>query len=327
MMISVAGFLPPPSFSLAAVLGEDSIIYISKDKRMGTLRKGAQVEITEDAGEWVRVTYETMDATFEGYVKKTVVVPDGETIPSAGHTQAAPPPAEGDPAALPARGRERELVEPEPSADPQREPALSSYWQNGARNMSQSTADFIGLLNDFGSGQAKSPPDQNYVLYRKMPYLAPVADLLKTMGNGKVVVEALKAPGLPADSFIGHSVEGFFDGFSRITLVADRKGQLVAVQLSDRSDKEPWLRDKWWNGYSKRVEYSDRWRLINLLEGRMKGSSAWQMGYGLVLTDGVLRIDSEMVSGPDWQSRSKERHRTYLPQPVVDLLLQMVAKR
>ena len=325
LALSTAGTLAAP----AAVLTEDTTVFISKDKRMGTLRKGAEVEITEEAGEWVRVTYETMDATFEGYVKKTAVSAATSEGPSV-----APPPERDAPASPPAETDPR----PEPPARPvaapptapNRELALSTSWQNGSRSLTQSSADFVGLLNDFGEARVTLRPERTYILYRKLEYLSPVADALKMLGTGRVTTEVLKSPGLPSDSFTGYSLDGYFDGFTRITLVGDRKGQLVAVQLSDRADRDTWLRSIWFDekqGYKKRVEYSDRWRLVNLFEGRMKGNSAWQLGYAFAVADQVLRIDSELIAGSEWQGRSRERHRTYLPPPIVDLLLQLLALR
>ena len=314
----------------AGVLSEDTTVYISKDKRMGTLRKGAQVEVTEDAGEWLRITYETMDATFEGYVKKATVsmeaagdIPTGPADPAP----AGPTPVEEVRPESPVRPASP--VAPVAPA-PNRELALSTSWQNGSRSLTQSSADFVGLLNDFGEARVTLRPERAYVLYRKLEYLSPVADAIKTLGTGRVTTEVLKSPGLPSDSFTGSSLDGYFDGFTRIMLVGDRKGQLVAVQLSDRADRDVWLRNIWHDerqNYKKRVEYSDRWRMVNLFEGRMKGNSAWQLGYAFAVTDHVLRVDSELVAGSEWQGRSRERHRTYLPPPIVDLLLQVLAQR
>ena len=319
----------------AGVLSEDTTVYISKDKRMGTLRKGAQVEVTEEAGEWLRITYETMDATFEGYVKKTAVSMEaGGGIPTGPSGPAEPAPAPSGPAPV-------EDLRPEPpvrpggpvtpvAPAPNRELSLSTSWQNGSRSLTQSSADFVGLLNDFGEARVTLRPERAYMLYRKLEYLSPVGDALKTLGTGRVTTEALKSPGLPSDSFTGYSLDGYFDGFTRIMLVADRKNQLVAVQLSDRADRDVWLRNIWHDerqNYKKRVEYSDRWRMVNLFEGRMKGNSAWQLGYAFAVTDQVLRIDSELIAGSEWQGRSRERHRTYLPPPITDLLLQVLAQR
>ena len=294
---------------------EDTPVFATKDKSVGTLRRGAEVAVLEEQGDWVRVAYETMDAKFEGYVKKGAVSGTSSPSPSLGRSQPDRP--------------EETAREPAPAA-PDKELSLSSYWINGARNMSQSTADFVSLLTEAGSGRFQTKPDRSYTLYRKLTYLMPVADAIKELGLSKVSAEALKTPGLPADSFTGHSAEGFFDGFSRIMLVSDRKGQLVALQLGDRADRDPWLRQHWWNDnnkYFKRVEYSDRWRVVSLLDGRMKGSSSWQLGYAIAKEDGVLRIDSELLGGSEYQSRSKERYRVFLPTPVVDMLLQIVSNR
>ncbi len=320
ILLLALGILSAAPSAPAAELVEDTPVYAAKDKKVGTLRKGAQIDVLEDMGEYLRVSYETMDATFEGYVAKSAVT---KITPLAGRETGGAP--------IPERPRPAERTETiERPTVPDRELALSSYWQNGGRNMPQSTIDFINLMRDFGEARVTLKPDRLYYVYKRLEYLSPVADALKTLGNGKVTVDALKAPGLPADSFTGHTMDGYFDGFSRITLVSDRKGQLVAAQLSDRTDRDVWLRNLWWDekaNYKKRVEYSDRWRMINLLEGRTKGSATWQLGYAFATADGVVRLDSELLSGAEWQSRSKERHRTYLPQPIVDLLLQMLNQR
>ena len=319
--------------SHAALLTEDTPVYSSKDKKVGTLRRGAQVEVVEDAGEWLRVTYETMDATFDGYVRKASVS-QAEGAPASPAPARTPPAESGPEARTPEEPRPAEPgakpAAPVPPPVPGRELALSTSWQNGARAIPQSVTDFLNLLNDFGEAKVTLKPARNYYVYRRFEYLSSVAEALKTLGGGRVTTEALKAPGLPSDSFTGSSVDGYFDGFERIMLIGDRKGQLVAVQLSDRSDRDVWLRHIWWDekqDYKKRVEYSDRWRLVNLFEGRTKGNSAWQLGYAFAQSDGLLRIDGEMIAGAEWQGRSRERHRTYLPQPIVDLMLQMLTMK
>jgi hypothetical protein len=304
-----------PWHTQGASITEDTPVYATKEKSIGTLRRGAEVTVLEEAGEFVRVVYETMDAKLEGYVKKGAV--SAGSVPLAGLSTAVEPTPP------------REIRAPAMTA-PDKELSLSSYWINGARNMSQSAADFVGLLTDFGSGRFQTKPDRGYVIYNKLTYLMPVADAIKMLGLSKVTAEGLKSPGLPADSFTGHSADGFFDGFSRLMLVSDRKAQLVAVQLGDRTDRDVWLRQNMWNEENlraKRVDYSERWRVVSLLDGRMKGSTSWQIGYSIQSRDGVVRIDSEMLSGAEWQGRSKERYRTFMPTPVVDMLLQLVANR
>lgn len=310
-----------PWLALGASITEDTTVYATKEKSIGTLRRGAEVAVVEEAGEFVRVVYETMDAKLEGYVKRGAV--SAGAVPLAAGVPAAGQPDSGG---APTAGEVRQPAMPAPD----KELSLSSYWINGARNMSQSAADFVGLLTDFGSGRFQPKPDRGYVIYNKLTYLMPVADAIKMLGLSKVTAEALKSPGLPADSFTGHSADGFFEGFSRLMLVSDRKGQLVAVQLGDRSDRDAWLRQNMWNAENhraKRVDYSERWRVVSMLEGRMKGSSSWQVGYSILSRDGVIRIDSEMLSGAEYQSRSKERYRVFMPAPIVDLLLQLAANR
>ena len=311
----------------AASVREDTGVYISKDRKSGTLHPGAQVTVLQESGDWVKIRYETLDALFEGYVKKTAVqMAAGET--TAPDTQPAQPAA---PDTQPAPAIDPQPAPPDPAAQPaptmSAELGLGAYWSVQNKSGGLVADDFATMLRGYGKPRVTTKATENYILYDDLYYLMPMSEALKKYTQSKTPPRDVTAPGFPNASFKMYTFDSQAEGFGKMTLVGDTKNQLVAVQLNDSGQKGLWLRDKW-EHYRTKVPYSSDFRLYNVLEAGTKASSSWRVGCGMKATNGVLRIDSELLSGgQEWEAKSKERVRLYLPQPIIDLCLQLLSAR
>lgn len=316
----------------AASITEDTGVFTGRDKPIGRLAAGAHVSVLEESGEWMKIRYETMDASFEGYVRRTVV----DTRVSA----VAPMPAGVDPVAPAAVAPEPVATPPvaEPVATPPPvsprvttgpEMALNSHWQIQSKSGGILADDFAALLRDLAKPQVNLVAQKNHILFKELYYMMPVADALKQYGQAAVSPEPVKTPGFPSDSFKAYTFDPKLENVTRLTLVADLKGQLVAVQVSDSGSKELWLYRRI-NNEETALNYSENLRLYDIIGGRTKGSSNWRVGAARQQKGGVVEIDTELITGnPDYSEsvKSKERVRLILPQPVADLCAHLLASR
>jgi hypothetical protein len=310
--------------SHAAAMKQDADVFSGRDKKIGQLREGATVTVVEESGEWIKLRYETSDATFEGYVKRdlvdaTTAAPQTSADPTNQDTVAKTPAAMTATVVTARVGTQR--------GGP--ELALNSHWQLQSKSSGLLAADFASMLKRVAKPNVNLAADQNYVLYKELYYLMPLADALKQFGQTSVSPDPVNTPGFPADSFKSYSFDPHLENITRLTLVGDMKNQLVAVQTTETGSKEPWM-------YSRlRLQeppagYSDTLKLYDIIAGKTKGLANWRMAAIAEAANGVVRIDTELVNGnPDLVStvKSKERVRLYLPQPVADLCAYLLQNR
>lgn len=320
----------------AAAIKEDAEVFLTKDKKIGQLRAGAPVTVVQESGEWIKVHYETTDAAFDGYVRRDQV--------DLTATGAAPMPD-----ALAAAGAETsnavpmDAVATNVAVSPTRPPAtfparaavelgVSSHWQIQSKSGGTLASDLATLLRGVTKPQINLAASRNVVLYKELYFPMPIGDALKTFNQTKVSPEPVNTPGFPADSFKAYSFDAAADKFTRVTLVSDMKNQLVAVQLSDTSQKGPWLY-KTNSGKDSLPDacifYSDELKLFNIIQARAKGSANWRVGAVRESKDGLLRIDTELISGsfPNEDIKSRERIRLLIPQSVADLCAYLLQNR
>ena len=320
----------------AAAIKEDADVFLTKDKKIGQLRAGAPVTVVQESGEWIKIHYETTDAAFDGYVRRDQV--------DLAATGAAPMPDATATAGVDGTNAvAANVVATNVVAGTTRPPAtftgraavelgVSSHWQLQSKSGGMIATDFATLLRGVTKPQMNLTASQNVVLYKELYFPMPIGDALKAFNQTKVSSEPVNTPGFPVDSFKAYSFDAAADKFSRVTLVCDFKNQLVAVQLSDSGAKGPWL----FKSASLSLEtaptaimYSEDLKLFNIAQGRTKGSSNWKVGARRESAGGVLRIDTELISGSfaNEDVKSRERIRLLIPQSVADLCAYLLQNR
>lgn len=331
--VMAAAFLIAAVRPHAATVREEAEVFAGRDKRIGTLHEGAQVAVLEESGEWVKIRFETMDASFDGYVKGALL-----DRTSAAPMPLAPAATNGLPAPAPPAAVPPEAAATNPAAAAAAMPsarrtgpelALGSHWQLQSKSGGILAADLATLLKDAARPAVNLVADKNYVLFKELYYLMPMADALRQFAQTSVSAEPVNTPGFPVDSFKAYSFDPRLDGITKLTLVADTKNQLVAVQTTDSGIKPPWLLRRFAD-YENTVPYSKDLKLYDLALGRSKGSSNWRVGAIIERREGVVLIDTELIDGnPDYDAavRSKERIRLHLPQPVADLCAHLLQQR
>lgn len=344
----IAALLAMAGSAFAASITADTDVFQTRDKKMGTLRAGAQVTVLQESGEWTKVLYETIDAAFEGYVRRDLV-----NTNSAGPEIPAIPLLEPTPEEMQAAGvhplpslqvattsTPPDLVSnavvsvtppTRPSVAPRNavELGLASHWQIQSKSGNNLATDLSRLLEDVAKPQVNLAAQQNYILYKDLYYLMPIDAALRQCNQNKVAPTAVNTPGLPAGSFRAYSFDIADDKrFRRLTLVSDIKNQLVAVQLNDSGQKEPWLYGYFEDAINK-ITYSEDMKLFDVVNASVKGSSNWRVGAVMVAgTNGVVSINTELVSGSrETEIKSRERVRLLLPQPVANLCAWLLQNR
>lgn len=265
-----------------------------------------------------------------------------------------PPPAEE-------MGWTEEVPEPEAAVEPAAaEPApaavcsgrlvLTTHWQSRIGRGNISLANTARLLSGCGTPQidlAAKP----IVVWKNVSYLMPLQEAKKSLGLGSSSRSVMTCAAFPADSFFFHAFPGNYeDGFNQLFLITDYANQVVGVQLQDNTSRA----ERWFPEYSG--IYSEEWSLYNFVNDRKKGNSNWLIGFYVCqgsktimgypprttplnaptgVNEGVVRVDSDLFSITRSQayyytsttdSKSRERNRLLLAQPVVDLMLYIAQK-
>ena len=132
----------------------------------------------------------------------------------------------------------------------------------------------------------------------------------------------MDCPAFPADSFFYYAFDGSYEGgCSRMLVLTDFEDKIVGVQFSD--DRPSGMR-------FERGRHSKDWALFDIVEFKRKASHDWKVACDVKSTNGVVRVDMELVSpeGRDeWQDRPRAYTRLYLPQPMVNVLLYNAEQR
>lgn len=313
---------------LAGTIKDEADVFLTRDKKIGTLHRGASVTVIQESGEWIKVRYETIDAAFEGFVSRDLVsLEGGGPLEDPGPVGVSNEPVV---TAVSTAATETAATRPPPAATgrPGASLGLATHWSTQNKSGGSAALDFLRMLRDVAKANANPVLSGNPLLYKDLYFLMPVPDALRSFGQSPAAGSMINTPGFPTASFKAYSFNSPADEFSRITLVGDLKNQLVAVQLSDSGQKDPWLMHRF-ERYEHVIRYSPDVKLFNLIEGSAKGSSSWAVGATMVQgSNGVVRIDTELLGGgADYERKSRERCRLYLPQPVADLCLYLLQSR
>ena len=274
----------------------------------------------------------------------------------------APPPAAPAPE-FPGPEAEPPAAEPPAAAEPPPPPAppaaravrsaqltLTTHWQSRIGRGNISLANTARLLSNCGTPQidlAAKP----IVLWKNVTYLMPLLEAKKALGLGSSSRSVMTCAAFPADSFFFHAFPGNYeDGFNQLFLITDYANQVVGLQWQDNTSRA----ERWFPEYTGL--YSEEWSLYNFVNDRKKGNSNWLVGFYVCqgaktimgypprttpinaptgINEGVVRVDSDLFSVTRSQayyytcttdSKSRERNRLLLAQPIVDLMLYIAQK-
>lgn len=206
---------------------------------------------------------------------------------------------------------------PATSSDPAKPAAtdgltLSDTWRGGMQGGSHTLRDIQTVMAPHGKPAVDlSRHDEMFVLTQPpIRYLEPRREAIQKLPLASTLATqtTVATPGFPRGSLVFYSYDTRALGqYNKLCLVVDRADQVVAVQLLAETPRAwpPLVR----SGFT----------CYNFVQHRVRTSSnsaAWHaMGAGD--RPGQYYIDSQLVSG----GRLKEVSRTYLTQPMVDLIL------
>lgn len=197
---------------------------------------------------------------------------------------------------------------------------LSATWNTYEKGGDRILDDLHDLLVPQGQPAVDLSPDNSLVLFGQIYYLMPVREAGRILGQPLSPRKGVNCPGFPKDSFYSHATEGNFgEGFERLYLVTDAADRVVAVQIvNEHPDESLWLEDP--------QLFQEKWHTYNFIQMKTKGSAKWRIGQRVQNAGRVIRIDSELVANDEYGyfglGDSKARVSLFLPQPVVNIILQ-----
>lgn len=322
--------------SQAAVIKVETEVLDERDEKIGVLRAGANVEVIEGGGEWLKARYVGTEASFICFVKAADV---DETVPMPTSLIPAAPQLGGDlpPAAAatptnlpPTNAPSAKLVSTRtgPSL------ALAANWQVQTKAGAIAAEDLKKILRKSTTNDVKLAAVENYVLYKDLYYMMPLADALKRSGQPAASPEPVNTPGFPTASFKAYSFDPKTPGINRLTLVVDLKNQLVAVQTTDSGQKSLQMRRTFKDAFDEEIELDGIWysrdiKLYDLIGNRSKGTAHWCVAALVNQNKGVLQIDTELIdNGPNEDDvHSRERVRLYIPKQVANICRSLLDAR
>ncbi len=223
---------------------------------------------------------------------------------------------------------------------------LASHWQHRLGRGTIAQRDASRLLSKIGTPQIDLAW-KDLTLWRDIQYLMPLEEAKKKLGLGLSAKKSITCAVFPPSSLFAHEFSGHFDdGMTRLILITDMAEQVVGVQMQDNSS-----RSERWFPYS--AAYATEWSLYNFIRDGRKANPTWEIGFYVCrgsqrvmgyppgsaamgtlgstgVSEGIIRIDSELFSirrnryNLIEDSKSRERVRLYLPQPIVDLMLYII---
>jgi hypothetical protein len=223
------------------------------------------------------------------------------------------------------RPRPRSQVEAHRSARPgipadpsQRKLALSPSWNMGRPQRSKAVDDLKQLLGNEGSPAKDLAPDPHLRLRGDISYLMPADNAAKLLDARLSSRRTLSCPGFPENSFFYYTLNGDFGyGFNQLLLITDTTDRVIGIQLNDDAPG-----DQLWLNHAR---YQDNWNIYNFIQKKGKGHSKWKIGHHVHRENGLVIIDSELVThdpnGYFELGDSKSRSSLRLPQQIVDLIL------
>jgi hypothetical protein len=221
---------------------------------------------------------------------------------------------------------------------------LASNWESRLGRGNLSIGDAARLLSKCGTPQIDLEGKAT-VIWGNLTYLMPLQEARKILNLGMSQKTPMTCAALPPSSFFHYAFSGNFeDGFNRLYLITDFADQIVGVQLQDNTSRA----ERWLPPYTD--AYSAEWSLYNFANDRRKANPDWLIGFYVCagsrtimgypprggpmnpstdtgVGEGVVRVDSDLVSvNYDryhfiTETKSRERNRLLVAQPVVDLML------
>lgn len=323
--------------SSAAVVKIETDALNEGDQRVGSLRAGANVEVIEGGGEWLKVRYVGTEATFECFVKAADI---DETVPLPSALLPAAPMLGGEPVAPGAAATNAPVatnMAPAPKLVSTRTGpslALAANWNVQSKTGAILAEDLKSILRKSTTNEVKLAAAENYVLYKDLYYMMPLADALKRSGQPSASPEPVNTPGFPTGSFKAYSFDPKTPGITRLTLIVDLKNQLVAVQTTDSGQKPLLLRRIFRDAFDDEIEldgiyYSRDIKLYDLAANRSKGTAHWCVAALVRENKGVLQIETELIDNAANADdvHSRERIRLYLPKQVANICRHLLDAR
>ena len=280
-----------------------------------------------------------------GLTEAPPAAPEAANIPA----EAVPEPPESPPSPAPPMTPAPAAARPAAFAKTSSRLVLASNWQLRLSRGNLALKDAARLFSKCGKPQIDLE-GKTITIWGDITYLMPVQQAKKLLGLGISTRSALTCAAFAPNSFFCHVFPGSYeDGFNRLYLITDYADQVVGLQWQDNTSQE-----NMWFPYS--ANYSQEWSLYNFVEDRRKGNPNWQVGFYVCqgsqtimgyppgralmmganpygptgVNDGVIRVDSDLysVSKDRWNitidSKSRQRNRLLLAQPIIDLMLYIV---
>lgn len=197
--------------------------------------------------------------------------------------------------------------------------ALAQNWRTGNAPSGAAAAELFELLSPRGVPRVDLAPKPAILFLERFSYLEPAEEMClrvyrRKMPEARVLLNAA----FPNGSFRTVEISGRFqENFSRLFLVIDTRGQIVAAQLLSETEAEKaWLPS---------ILFSTKWRVYDPLALRIAENPDARVAHRIRSGGGVVRIDTEMAlpesPGSQAMGRSLFRSSLFLPQPIVDLIL------
>jgi hypothetical protein len=201
--------------------------------------------------------------------------------------------------------------------------ALPKTWRSDLKEGSSTIEDLYRLLSPWGTPKVELHDDGNFTIVENIEYLMPFEVCRRKLRlEGLTTRKPIICPGWPQQTFFYYSFSGAFeDAFTRLLLIVDATDQIAAVQFV-RDSPEELVRPR------LVVARRNEWHTFNFVESRSRLLTSVEIDHvvrrGLLRRRQIVQIDSMASSRNPDHPRILERIRLYLPQPIVDLILESV---
>jgi hypothetical protein len=229
-------------------------------------------------------------------------------------------------------GEAHTTAEPDPSLTPpgpkapgkapqQSALAISAFWNVKIPASSLKIKDFQTILAKYGTPRKDLAAHPDIEVYKGIAYLTPLRAAEEVLNVKLADVKPIDFGPYPKKCFRYHQYKGNFEaGYNRLNIVTDAQDQVVAVQVVETDPEQ-------YDEFPSTANWSDLhrpprsvgWHLVNLVDGRHKGSSRATVRFGTGRPrSGIVGIACEFRTS---RNEVVERSILYLAQPVVDLIL------
>lgn len=197
--------------------------------------------------------------------------------------------------------------------------ALAQNWRTGNNPTGPAVAELFELLGTRGFPRVDLAPKPSIYFLNRFSYLESADEMsLRVFRRKLPEPRPVLNPAFPNSSIRSVEMAGKFeDGYTRLHLLIDTRGQIVAVQLINEDEAET-------AGLSVAL-FSKDWKTFDLLALRSAENPEAMVAHRVRSGGGIVRIDSELAlrgaAGSGAMGRSLARSSLLLPQPIVDLML------